>query len=455
MVFALALVELSSLLAVCCLLFLWGQATPLEWPYLASVLPQALVVSFCCLVCFYYNDLYNLRVVRGLAEFVPRLFQSLLVAFVLLAAFSIFFPEKTIGGELFAFLLVIIAALLLTFRAICYGVVNERFLSQRVLILGTSSLAWKITDEAHRAPHLRYNILGFVGEDDEHSSLQLGPVHQPQYPVIGTLDRVDNVIEEAKPDRVVVALSERRGRLPVAKLLATCVNGVLVEDGVEAYERITQKLAIESLNPSYLLFSKDFKKPRRQLSLRRATSLGIAAIGLLVSAPLMALIALLIKLDSKGPAFFIQERAGMNGRIFPLIKFRTMREGTTSSADSVWRRDDSRVTRLGKHLRRMRLDELPQFINILRGDMDLIGPRPEMATNVQSMIETIPYYSLRMVVRPGVTGWAQIKHGYSVSQKEVMEKIRYDLYYIKHMSIWLDLRILVDTVKIVLFGRGK
>ena len=275
MALGLLLFELSSLFAVCSLLFLWGRATPLEWPYIANVWPQAAAVSLCCLICFYYNDLYNLRVVRGLAEFVPRLFQSLLVAFVLLAVFSIFFPQQTLGSEVFVLLLLTITGLLLTFRAICYGVVNERLLCQRVLILGTSSLAWKITDEAHRAPHLRYDILGFVGEDDEHSSLRLGPLQQPQYPVIGVLDSVDKVIEESKPDRVVVALAERRGRLPVSKLLATCVNGVLVEDGVEAYERITQKIAIESLNPSYLLFSDDFKKPKRQLSLRRATSFAI------------------------------------------------------------------------------------------------------------------------------------------------------------------------------------
>jgi lipopolysaccharide/colanic/teichoic acid biosynthesis glycosyltransferase len=170
----------------------------------------------------------------------------------------------------------------------------------------------------------------------------------------------------------------------------------------------------------------------------------------------MVLVALATKLDSEGPVFFIDERAGRGGRPFRLIKFRTMRE-QTSEADgySVWSRDDrDRVTRVGRWIRTFRLDELPQFWNILKGDMDLVGPRPEILRNVKTMTEQIPYYSLRHVVRPGLTGWAQVRYGYSVSLEQVTEKMRYDLFYIKHMSLWLDLRILADTVKIGLFGRG-
>jgi lipopolysaccharide/colanic/teichoic acid biosynthesis glycosyltransferase len=182
-----------------------------------------------------------------------------------------------------------------------------------------------------------------------------------------------------------------------------------------------------------------------------------ALIGLLLSAPLMAAIAIAIKLDSRGPVFYQDERAGLKGRAFRLIKFRTMHPAPPGQplAVSVWDRDDAtRVTRVGRSIRRLRLDELPQFWNILKGDMDLVGPRPEMVSNVQAMTEQIPYYSLRLSVRPGLTGWAQTRFGYSVSLEQVTEKMRYDLFYIKHMSVWLDLRILVDTVKIVLFGRG-
>jgi lipopolysaccharide/colanic/teichoic acid biosynthesis glycosyltransferase len=191
--------------------------------------------------------------------------------------------------------------------------------------------------------------------------------------------------------------------------------------------------------------------------LRRFVSFNVALVGLLLTAPFLVLIALAIKMDSTGPVFFIQDRCGWHGRTFRLIKFRTMYPVQPGKEDkSVWERDDSsRITRVGKWLRKLRLDEIPQLVNVLLGDMDLIGPRPEMASNVKTMTKEIPYYSLRMAVRPGITGWAQVRHGYSVSQEDVTEKMRYDLYYVKHMSLWLDLRILLDTVKIVLLGQNS
>jgi exopolysaccharide biosynthesis polyprenyl glycosylphosphotransferase len=277
------------------------------------------------------------------------------------------------------------------------------------------------------------------------------------YPVLGPLERLDKIIDDVKPDRLIVSLTERRGRMPMGQLLECGAKGILVEDGQSTYESITGKLPIESLTPSFLVFSGAFRKSRLQLAARRAVSLAVAVIGLVLAAPLMGVIALAIKLDSRGPVLFIDERAGLKGRPFHLYKFRTMRPlapGQTVPA-AVWDRDDTtRITRVGRMIRKLRLDELPQFWNILKGDMDLVGPRPEIIANVQTMAEQIPYYLLRQSVRPGLTGWAQTRFGYSVSLEQVTEKMRYDLYYIKQMSFWLDLRILVDTVKIVLFGRG-
>ncbi|MCZ7625411.1 MAG: sugar transferase [Candidatus Methylomirabilis sp.] len=263
------------------------------------------------------------------------------------------------------------------------------------------------------------------------------------------------LVEELRPDRIVVALAERRGRLPVRDLLEMRVRGTVVVDGITSYEYLTGKLAIENLVPSYLIFSRDFERPVWRTATRRLVSIMGAAIGLVLSLPFMGIIAVLILLDSGRPALFIQKRVGLRGRVFSLLKFRTMRVKESAQAESVWERnDDSRVTRVGRWLRMLRLDEPPQFFNILKGDMDFIGPRPEIAGNVKSMTEKIPFYALRHVVRPGITGWAQIKYGYSVNQEDVTEKTRYDLYYIKHLSLSLDLRILIDTVKIVLFGRG-
>jgi len=238
-------------------------------------------------------------------------------------------------------------------------------------------------------------------------------------------------------------------------LEAEARHGVIVEDGLQTYETFTGKLPIETLTPSFLIFSGAFRKSRLRHAGRRLMSLLAAAVGLVATAPLLALIALAIKADSRGPVFFIHERAGLGGRPFRLVKFRTMRHLTGAAPQSVWQRDDSaRITRVGRWLRKTRLDELPQFWNVLKGDMDLVGPRPEMLDNVKAMTEQIPYYALRHAVRPGITGWAQVRYGYSLSLEQVTEKMRHDLFYIKHMTVWLDLRILVDTVKIVLFGRG-
>ena len=235
-------------------------------------------------------------------------------------------------------------------------------------------------------------------------------------------------------------------------LLEHRVRGVAVEDGIDAYEQLTGKLAIESLAPKSLIFGRGFRRTRVSRALRRALSLLVSATALVVFAPLLALIALAIRWDSPGPVLFIQDRVGEAGRRFRLFKFRTMRP--SGGGTSEWARDNGdRITRLGRLLRKYRLDELPQFFNVVRGDMNLVGPRPHPISNFQLFVQNIPYYSLRCVVPPGITGWAQVRYSYANNLEEETEKMRYDLYYIKHTSLWLDLLILFDTVKIVLLGR--
>ena len=436
--------------AVAGTIFAWGHPLTTDGRGVLTVLGQAAALSLCCIVAFYYNDLYDLRIVRSFSEFGSRLLQSFGVALILLAGFYTLFPNTRIAGGRFASSLLMIVGVLLPLRAIGYTIMRWRAFADRVLILGTGKLARTLIPEIETRPHHRYTIVGVV---DEGSSQEGSPL---RYPLLGPLEHLDKIIEEITPDRIIVALAERRGRMPMRQLLDAEARGILVEDGLTTYENFTGKLAIEALTPSFLIFSGAFRKSRLLLATRRLISLCVAAVGLVVTAPLMALVALATKLDSPGPAFFIDERAGRGGYPFRLIKFRTMREQTSESEEySVWSRDDrNRVTRVGRWTRKFRLDELPQFWNILRGDMDLVGPRPEIMRNVKTMSEQIPYYSLRHVVRPGLTGWAQVRYGYSVSLEEVTEKMRHDLFYIKHMSLWLDLRILADTVKIGLFGRG-
>lgn len=428
----------------------WGHAMVVDWRDAAVLLGQGAAVSVCCIVAFYYNDLYDLRIVRSFSEFGTRLLQSFGVALILLAGFYTLFPHARLADGAFVSSLLLIAGGLLPLRAVSYTIMRRRAFSDRVLILGTGPLARTLITEIDARPHFRYAIVGVVEEGGAAEDLRL------PYPLLGPLERLDKIIEEIRPDRIVVALGERRGRMPMRQLLDAEAHGILVEDGVQTYEHFTGKLAIEALTPSFLIFSGAFRKARMLLAVRRLISLAAAAAGLVLTAPLMALLAVAIKLESRGPVFFVDARAGRGGRPFHVVKFRTMREGDSEPGPySVWNRDDSaRITRVGRWMRRLRLDELPQFWNILRGDMDLVGPRPEMLRNVKAMSEQIPYYSLRHVVRPGLTGWAQTRHGYSVSLEQVTEKMRHDLFYIKHMSLWLDLRILADTVKIVLFGRG-
>lgn len=438
-------------LAVCGSIFAWGRPLILDGFDVATLVLQAAAVSLCCIVAFYYNDLYDLQVVRSFSLFASRLLQSFGVALILLAGFYTLFPATQIGEGAFFSSLIVSAGLLVPLRAAGYFFMRRRAFADRVLILGTGPLAMRLLHEIEARPNFRYSIAGVA---DEGHGTQAGPI---AYPVLGPLERLDKIVDEVKPDRIIVALAERRGRMPVGQLLECGARGILIEDGLRTYEYFTGKLPIESLTPSFLIFSGAFRKSRLQLAGRRFGSLAAAVIGLLLTAPLMGLIALAIKLDSRGPVLFVSARAGRDGRPFRLLKFRTMHPLPSGEAPaaSVWERDDApRITRVGCWMRTLRLDELPQFWNVLRGDMDLVGPRPEILANVQTMSEQIPYYSLRHSVRPGLTGWAQTRCGYAVSLEQVTEKMRYDLFYIKHMSFWLDLRILVDTVKIMLFGRG-
>jgi exopolysaccharide biosynthesis polyprenyl glycosylphosphotransferase len=316
---------------------------------------------------------------------------------------------------------------------------------ERVLILGSGPLARELIHEM-RTRGSRWSVVGVIPE-----VRPLGPA--PPYPVMGSLEDLDAIVGKVRPQRIVVALDERRGRLPVGPLLESRVRGVAVEEGVEFYERLTRRLAIDALNPSAIIFSGGFQRRRVAAFVGRGMSLFLSAVAVALTAPLWPLIALYIRLDSRGPAVFTQERVGRGGRKFGLLKFRTMHaEGANGSS---WVQDNAaRITRAGRFLRWSHLDELPQFINVLRGDMNLVGPRPHPVSNFDLFSDRIPYYALRSAIRPGVTGWAQVRYRYANTLQEESEKMRYDLYYIKHRSLWLDLRILARTARVLLMGLG-
>jgi lipopolysaccharide/colanic/teichoic acid biosynthesis glycosyltransferase len=318
---------------------------------------------------------------------------------------------------------------------------RRRFRRERVLILGSGKLGQAILAERRGLERRGYEAVGPIAE-----------------PGAGFAD----LLRDLAPDRIVVALDDRRAHLPVRQLMGAWLRGIPIDRGEEFYERISGRVALESLTPSNLLFHRPFhhRPPGREL---RALSVIAAALLLVLTSPLLALVALLIRLDSRGPVFFVQARVGRGNWPFPLFKFRTMH--TDADASSQWVRDNGhRITRVGRWLRRYRLDELPQLVNVLRGEMDFVGPRPHPCSNFAALVTVsrnipecgteIPYYSLRTLVRPGLTGWAQVHYGYANDFYEEIEKLAYDLYYVKHRSLWLDLRILAETVRVVLGGRG-
>ena len=316
-----------------------------------------------------------------------------------------------------------------------------------LLILGTGPMAERLIEEVEALDSSHYAVLGVVDSQPP----------DPQSPIasrwLGTFDELDSIVARVRPSRIVVAVENRRDRLPLQSLLDSRVSGIDVDDAIELYERITGKIAIEALRPSTLILSKGFRNHGAAEVTARLVSVFLAVAGLIVVAPLLAVIALLVNLESEGPVLFVQRRAGRHGRPFGLLKFRTMHP--TDEAPSEWVMDNMhRITRVGRYLRRFRLDELPQLINVLRGEMNLIGPRPHPVSNHAAFTEHIAYYGLRCSVRPGLTGWAQVRFGYANNLEEETEKMRYDLYYIKNRSLWLDLRILMATTSIVLFGQS-
>jgi len=295
-------------------------------------------------------------------------------------------------------------------------------------------------------------VLGFLTEYPEEVGRS---IVNPS--VVGTLDELPRLVGELQPSVIVVAQEDRRRRLPMAALLKCRLAGVRVVEAASLFETLSGQIALSDLRPSWLIFSSGFHKPRLLRSLKRAGEVMLATIGLFFAAPVMGLVALAVALTSRGPILYRQTRVGEGGREFALLKFRTMRENAEADSGPVWATagKDPRVTLVGKLLRKSRLDELPQLWNVLRGDMSFVGPRPERPHFVEKLRRVIPYYDERHTVRPGITGWAQVKFPYGSTLEDAEEKLEYDLYYVKHMSLLFDVAIVLETAKVMLLGRGR
>jgi exopolysaccharide biosynthesis polyprenyl glycosylphosphotransferase len=372
---------------------------------------------------------------------VPRLSTTVDLAPLLLVGWQVVFPIAALPYLSSLILLVATAAVVRLLAR------EFRSKAPRILILGSGPMASKLIEEIESPSSRRYAVAGIVSDEQPDA----GSPDAARW--LGPCDQLADIVQRMRPSRIVVAVADRRERLPMQSLLESRVRGIVVEDALDFYERLTGKIAIEALRPSVLIMSKGFRNHGIAETAARLISMVVAAIGLVLVSPLLAALAVAIKVGSRGPVFFVQQRAGRDGRPFGLIKFRTMYP--TTAARSEWVLDNlDRITPIGRWLRRFRLDELPQLVNVLRGEMNLIGPRPHPTSNHAVFVDEIAYYCLRNSVRPGVTGWAQVRYGYANNLDEETEKMRYDLFYIKNRSVWLDVRILFETVGIIVFGQG-
>ena len=405
-------------------------------------------VTGLCQVCFYYNDLYDLTVVHSSRELLIRLLQAAGAASILIALLYLVIPSLAIGHGIFVSSLAIFLLAIVAWRLLFNRLAYASQLDERLLIVGTGPTARMLARQIQRQHDFGYRVVGFI-EDHPGAHGILNPG------LVGTAAQIPAIVRDFDVDRIIVCLTDRRGRLPIGELLQAKLSGVHVEDATMVYERLTGKILIDDLKPSWLIFSSGFVLSRVKRFTKRTFDVAVAGTGFVLAAPLTLLTALAVYLESNGPILYSQERVGQNGKTFTLYKFRSMQVDAESAGAPLWARDnDERVTRVGRVIRKTRLDEIPQLWNVLRGDMSFVGPRPERPFFVEQLAAEIPFYNQRHAVKPGITGWAQIKYQYGSSVEDAMEKLRYDLYYIKHLSLAFDISIVFDTVKVILFGKG-
>jgi exopolysaccharide biosynthesis polyprenyl glycosylphosphotransferase len=408
-----------------------------------EILWRASLIGLVLQICLHYSDLYDFRTLTDRRSMLIGLIQALGSASVVLALLYYWIPDLIIGRGVFviasAFIVSLVAGWRLAFEWLSVKVGP----SERLLIVGTGDASVDLARELFSRRHeLGVELVGFVDPDPARIGTSL---INPG--IIGTLEQIPSIVRDRNVDRVVVSLADARGKLPMDALLSMKLNaGVQFDHLASVYEEYTGKIAIENLRPSWLIFSSGFRKSSLLAAVKRAVDLMVSAVGLTVVTPVLAVVAIAVRVSSSGPALYHQLRVGKGGRIFTIYKFRSMRHDAEVGTGAVWSTaHDPRVTPVGRFLRRTRLDELPQLWNVLVGDMSLVGPRPERPEFVSQFSKTIPGYVSRHCVKVGITGWAQV-HGWR-GNTPIGKRIEYDLYYIENWSVGLDVKILWLTVK--------
>ena len=413
---------------------------------------KILLASSVCLLIMYFYDLYDYIVMTNRRELMLRLVQALGIAWALLALLFYFVPPLLIGRGVSVISVPLVLGLLLTWRIFIHSLTGHPEIGEKILVVGTGQTALDTAEAVWERRDAGYRIAGFISENGAKPMDKLG-----RSVILGKGPDLESVIINEKIDRVVIAVRERRGAFPTEALLKMSLAGdVSIEECTSFFERITGKVHVDMLRPSWLIFAGRRRDSPVKTVFREMMHRLLALLGLVFSLPFSILAAILIKIESRGPIFYKQERVGKSGKPFNVIKFRSMRTDAEKDGKPIWAvTNDERITRIGKVIRATRIDEIPQFWNILKGDMNFVGPRPERPHFVKQLATEIPYYDHRHLVAPGLTGWAQIKYPYGASVADAIQKLQYDLYYIKNQSLTLDLVIVFETVKTVLFGKGR
>lgn len=408
-----------------------------------QVVLKILAVAVLAFLCSHYFELHDLRRLTNRSEMQSRILMLIGVLSFVLAAISSIFPAFEVGRYVFLIGMFILAAVWTFWRWAYTHLISLPMLRERVYVLGNGERAIRIREAIESRSELGMDLvrvqsatLEFINGESLAKALR-------------------DLSDRRAVDRVIVALADRRSIMPVTELLDIRLRGIKVDDGTSILEKVTGKIEVDELHPSWMIFGDGFRLTQRHWFLRRIVSTLLALMLSIVTLPLIPIIVLLIRLTSRGPVLYRQKRVGLRGQTFDCFKFRTMRSDAEADCGPTWASDDDpRITRVGRFLRRSRLDEIPQIWNVLRGDMAFVGPRPERPEFVKKLSAAIPYYTVRHSVRPGITGWAQINYGYGSSVEEAKEKLRFDLYYIRNISMMLDLLIVFYTIRTVVIGRG-
>ncbi len=422
--------------------FLIGPDTYIVLIYENGILKIVFTAALTLLLSYYF-DLYEPQRISGHWEIYFRLLLVLSVLCFILGGLVFFFPDIYIGPHVLTFGIVILAIVLVSWRWSYERIIGLSAFRERVYVLGNGGRANTVIEILRTRRDAGMEVVN--GEDRDASELDLEHF---------AADLRSFCTPKPRIDRVIVAMENRRGAMPVRELLDLRLRGVVIEDASFLMERLLGKLPLDGLNPSALIFTHGFNVKTSQQIVRRLISIVVSFIGLVLCLPMIPFIILAVRLSSPGPIFFRQTRVGLRGRPFSVIKFRTMRQDAEANG-AVWAtKNDSRVTSLGRFMRKTRLDEIPQLWNVLRGEMGFVGPRPERPEFVEWLNAEIPFYELRHIIRPGITGWAQVRYRYGASLEETKQKLEYDLYYVKHLSVGLDLLIMFETIKTIVLRRG-